>query len=135
MSTVDLTRFNEMPIAGHIGFHFVFARDGGSEVQLTVGPELGNAQGIGHGGILPVLIDAAGTLAIQSSFPEPERVRVLTADLRVNLIGTLAIGATVTARGSVTHLGERTCFAQVDVAAGGATVGLGQLTCVVRRVE
>ena len=133
MSSIDVTRFNAMPIARHIGFRFVSAQDGTATVRLEISAELGNAQGIGHGGIVPILADAAGTLAVQSSFERPDDVRILTADLRVNLIGALRIGSVVTATGHVLHVGRSTCFSRVDVVDdAGETVGLGQLTCVAR---
>ncbi len=133
MSAVDLTRFNAMRFARYIGFEFVEAVDGASRVQLTVIDDHANAQGIGHGGIIPILVDAAGTLAIVSTFDEPEDVRVLTVDLRVNLIGAARLRSTLTARGDVVHVGRGTSFSRVEVVDDdGETIGLGQLTCVAR---
>jgi len=121
-----------MRFARDIGFEFVEAVDGASRVQLTVTDDHANAQGIGHGGIIPILVDAAGTLAIVSTFDEPDDVRVLTVDLRVNLIGAARLGSTLTARGDVVHVGRSTSFSRVEVVDDDETIGLGQLTCVVR---
>lgn len=130
---VDLSKFNTMRFARHIGFEFVTAESGASLVRLVVTDDHANAHGIGHGGIVPILVDAAGTLAVVSTFDPPEDVRVLTADLRVNLIGAARLGSVLTARGAVIHVGRSTAYSCVEVTDDlGETIGLGQLTCVAR---
>lgn len=126
---IALDRLNAMAFARHLGFVFEQAEDGRSAVSLQTGPEHENLQGRVHGGVLPVLVDAAGATAIASQ----SDAAVVTADLRVNLIKPVTPGQRVTAVGTVTHAGPSSAFASVVVTAGGdGVVALGQVTCIVK---
>jgi len=127
---IDLARLNAMPVARHLGFVFESAANGSSVVILDARPEHENLGGRVHGGILPVLVDAAGATAIASQTDDA----VLTADLRVSLVKPVAPGQRVTATGTLTHASATTAFASVVVKDGSdAVVALGQLTCVIKR--
>jgi acyl-coenzyme A thioesterase 13 len=120
-----------MPFAKHIGFEFHPAGRGTSEVRLEVLPRHLNTQGTGHGGLFSILIDAAGTAAVLSRLTD---VRVVTVDLRANLVGRLEPGDKVIARGTVSLVDGSTCYASAVVTNQDAvTIALGQLTCVLKR--
>lgn len=126
----DLARLNAMPFARFIGFTFEDAPEGTSIVLLEVQPHHQNIQGAAHGGLLPIIIDAAGATAVSSKAPD---AFVVTADLRTNFIAAVAVGDRLTAVGNVVHLGGSTGYAQVVVTdANGRTLALGQVTCVVK---
>ncbi len=131
METDSLREPNEMPFARYLGLRFRPAPGGGSDVSLEIRPELLNTQGIGHGGLVPILVDAAGATAVLA---QVEGAKVVTADLRAQLIGSAQPGDTLTARGTVMHLGTSTAYASVVVSnQTGAAIGLGQVTCIIRR--
>ena len=126
-------RLNEMAFAEHIGFQFRSAPKGTSLVTLKVMPYHLNTQGSGHGGIIPILIDAAGTSSILSILPD---VNVISADLRANFIGKLTMSENVEAVGTVSFVGKSTGYSSVVVKnQSGETIALGQVTCVIRQRE
>lgn len=121
---------NEMAFAKHLGFEFRPAPVGTSLVTLTVLPFHMNTQGSCHGGIIPIMIDAAGTSSILSLSSE---IQVISADLRANFIGKLELSDIAEAVGTVTFVGKSTGYASVVVSNQiGEKIALGQVTCVLR---
>lgn len=129
--SLDLARLNGMAFAQHLGMVFVRASEGEAVVTLEVAARHGNLRGQLHGGIMPVVIDAAGSVAIWSTVPE---ATVLTADLRVNFVAPVEAGDRVEAVGRIAHGGGGTGFASVVVRNGrGEVVALGQVTGIIKR--
>jgi uncharacterized protein (TIGR00369 family) len=131
--TLDLNQLNRMAFAQHIGMTFESAKDGECLVSFVAQPFHGNTRGHVHGGVLPMIIDAAGATAIWSTAPQAS---VFSADLRVNFIAPVASGQKVEARGHVVHRGGSTAYAAVTVMGeDGTTLALGQVTGVIKRSQ
>ncbi len=95
--------------------------------QMVVTPEMGNRNGVLHGGSLMTLADtAAGTSAFINS---PADVSNTTVEAKTNFTRPIKVGDTVTARCVPLHVGRTTVVLQVIMTRGdGKTVGMTSQT-------
>jgi 1,4-dihydroxy-2-naphthoyl-CoA hydrolase len=83
------------------------------EAELTVGPELGNRNGVLHGGALMGFCDNVGGTA--ASLNLPRGARTTTVESKTNFFRPVAVGSTATARCVPLHRGRTTSVWQTTV--------------------
>lgn len=128
----DIERVNKMPFAIHAGFRWESAGDGRAVVSMRIQDFHLNGREVAHGGVVPILVDAAGATCLGSATGG----NPMTVDLRVNLISAVRAGDTLVAEGKAVYVGSGTAHSSVVVTnQRGETVALGQLTCVIRRPQ
>ncbi|QCO57738.1 PaaI family thioesterase (plasmid) [Pseudorhodobacter turbinis] len=95
--------------------------------EMLVTPEMGNRNGVLHGGALMTLSDTtAGTSAFINS---PVGVSNTTVEAKTNFMRPIKVGDTVTARCTPIHVGRTTLVLQVKMTRGdGKTVGMTSQT-------
>ena len=98
---------------------------------LSLRPDLGNRNGVMHGGAIMSLIDAAGADAVRSLQKPGEPLPSLpTTDLNVTFVNPAR--GSVIAIGRVVRRGRSIAFTQVEVRdEAGTVVALGRATYVV----
>ncbi len=82
------------------------------EMRLKIRPELMNAMGTLHGGVISSLIDCALYWSIHSTLP-PE-VNLPTNEIKVNYFRPVKTGE-IRAKAKVLHRGKRTVTGEVEV--------------------
>jgi acyl-coenzyme A thioesterase 13 len=126
----DLSQFLEKHAATrlyrHAGFKLVSYQDGEAVMECPVIPETQNVNGDLHGGILALLVDEAGTVALASR--DREGRPGVTTDLNLTC---LAPGRPphVRAVAKALKVGKRLGYVQVDVlGSDGTLVAQGRMT-------
>lgn len=98
----------------HLGFELTGWSDGWARVEMALGPELMNRQGLPHGGIHATLLDTAmGYAGCYTGDPE-KRQMALTLSLTVNYTGRPA-GRHLVAEGRRVGGGRSTYFAEATL--------------------
>ncbi len=97
-------------LQSHLGFELTGWREGRARVEMSVGPHLGNRQGVVHGGIHATLLDTAMGYSGCYTGDPARRVLALTLSLTVNYLGPVG-GARLIATGERTGGGRSTSFA------------------------
>jgi acyl-coenzyme A thioesterase 13 len=81
----------------------------GLELALAIDERHVNGRGFAHGGVLAALADVA--LGYAASSAEEPPVRLITASLTIDYVGTVRSGQTVIATVDVQRVGRRLAFA------------------------
>ena len=100
---------SRIPFVEHLGFELQALSPGGSELVLEVRPELTNAWGVAHGGLLMTMLDIAmahaarsplreggetqasvATVEIKTSFMRPAEGRLVARGRRIHRTASLA---------------------------------------------
>ena len=127
------------PVAAHafrgfnglIGHEVVAWRHGFVEMRLEVRPELCNANGLLHGGVLMTLLDSAMTCAIQTH--AGVGAGFTTVEAKTNFVRPITAGSgTIRAMGAVLHVGSRLATAEGRIVdAAGKLYAHATTTCIV----
>lgn len=119
------------PIAELLGMTAVAVDPGAVRMQLTPGPQHYNPIGTVHAGVAATLIDSVMGCAVQTRLEAG--VGYTTTDLHVHYVRALTDRTgTITAEGSVVHLGRRTATAEGRVVdAAGKLYAHGTCTCII----
>lgn len=112
-------------LTGFLGMRVVEATAGRAVVELEVRPDLLQAFGAVHGGVVAVMVDHALGSAI---FPSvPRGTWPATLEFKLNYLAAVREG-TIRATGEVIALRARTAVVQVEVTNDGRPVALAQGT-------
>jgi uncharacterized protein (TIGR00369 family) len=123
------------PFFNLIGFTLIDFGPKWAKTRIELRPELQNANGVMHGGVLATLIDASITQAMLMT-DEYQEVRdtkgsMTSVDLRVKYLRPLARGA-ATCDAKIVHLGRRVGHASaVVVNDDGKEIALGDSTIMI----
>ena len=102
------------PILATIGAELVEIDEGKAVFAFEPAEFQYNPIGSVHGGVYATLLDSACGCAVQSMLPAG--VGYTSLDLSVKFLGTIRVGSgTVTATGTVDHLGKRTALASAEL--------------------
>ena len=109
------------PVLKFVGIELVEVEVGYATLALPYREEFHNSMGLIQGGILGVLADVAGGVALYSVLPDPSRVVIPTIEFKLNFLRPARQGKII-ARGRVTHHGRQIAVCQVDISAGAETL-------------
>ncbi|MHB8420390.1 MAG: PaaI family thioesterase [Myxococcales bacterium] len=127
----DLTAFLEehrsTKLYRFAGFRLVSHGAGEAVMECPVGPETQNVNGDLHGGILALLVDEAGTVALASS--DRDGRPGVTTDLNVSYLSP-GRPPLVRALAKTLKVGKRLGYVQVDIvgAGDGKLIAQGRMT-------
>lgn len=108
---VDLHQLLD-PFASHLGIETLSMQDGMAELTVELIPELLNAAGMAHGGLMATLVDcAAGTAAFTAMAEDKMPV---TTDFNLTCLKACFQGF-LTAKSKVVHRGRRLMHCEVEV--------------------
>lgn len=116
-----------------LGMNMTSIEPGSATFDLKTRVEHFNALGIVHGGIAASLLDSAMACAIHSTLNAGDGF--VTVELKVNYIRAVGTeGETLTARGTVIHVGRSTAVADGQIRNDdGHLVAHATTTCLIRR--
>jgi acyl-CoA thioesterase len=120
------------PLFQMIGFQAIDFGPRFAKMKVSFRPDLCNANGVMHGGILATLIDASITQAMLMT-DEYDAIRkskggMATVDLGVKYLRPVTRGEAI-CEANIVHLGKRVAHATVSVSTGeGKPVALGSAT-------
>ncbi|MFJ3196534.1 PaaI family thioesterase [Streptomyces griseoviridis] len=126
----------DAPFIGRLlGMRFDEVEHGRMVISLTTRPEFANPLGTVHGGIAATLLDSVMGCAVHSTLPPG--VGYTTLELKVNYIRAAGTGGqTLTADGSVIHLGRSTATAEGRVHdENGKLIAHATTTCLILRPQ
>ncbi|MER6086029.1 PaaI family thioesterase [Streptomyces sp. NPDC001833] len=132
MRWVATERSSDIPsIDRLIGLRFEEVEHGRIVISLDTRPDFANPLGTVHGGIAATLLDSVMGCAVHSTLPAG--VGYTTLELKVNYIRAARTdGHTLTATGSVIHVGRRTATAEGKVVdADGKLIAHATTTCII----
>ena len=124
--TAILARMSEFPLHHRLGFTLLSAADGRATAEATVRPDVLNAAGVLHGGVLYAVLDIAAFCAAVSVLPPA--TNAVTHDLHVQVLRASPPGATLHLEATVRKIGKRVLFVDVEARNGDAVVALGRVT-------
>ncbi|MBP2328380.1 uncharacterized protein (TIGR00369 family) [Kibdelosporangium banguiense] len=136
MRWVQTERPTGIPTIGRLlGMRFDEVEHGRIVVSLDTRPDFANPLGTVHGGIAATLLDSAMGCAVHTTLPA--RVGYTTLELKVNYIRAAQTdGRTLTAEGTVIHVGRRTAAAEGRVTdEKGKLVAHATTTCLIINSE
>lgn len=138
MTGLDLLRWvkTEHPaetpsIDGLIGMRFDDIEHGRVVISLDTRPDFANPLGTVHGGIAATLLDSVMGCAVHTTLPAG--VGYTTLELKVNYIRAARTdGQTLTATGTIIHVGRRTATAEGKVLdQNGKLIAHATTTCII----
>ncbi len=104
----------------HLGIQLLDASEGHAVVQVTVAEQHLNGLGVGHGGTLFTLADAAMAYASNSGLPIDQQA--LATGGSIDFLAPARVDATVTARATTVAVSGRTSVHDVQVTADDGTL-------------
>ncbi|MFF0885255.1 PaaI family thioesterase [Streptomyces sp. NPDC003456] len=115
MRWVQTERPTDIPSIGRLlGMRFDEVEHGRIVISLDTRPDFANPLGTVHGGIAATLLDSAMGCAVHTTLPAG--AGYTTLELKVNYIRAARTdGQTLTAEGTVIHVGRRTATAEGKV--------------------
>lgn len=114
-----------LPLHRALGIALVDDGDPVAGVQVTVGPGIVNPTGVLHGGLVPLLLDVAGFLALLPQLPlDRHAVTVSTAS---SIIAAARTGDVVRVEAVVDRLGRTQAFLSGRLLVGEKLVATGQV--------
>jgi acyl-CoA thioesterase len=119
--------FRVPPLHQILGITGELGPDDTGVARLTVDPNVHYGAQYAHGGILGVLVDIAGGVAVARRMPDPFRSVEGTIELKVNYLRKVREGELVATARAV-HVGRRIGVADVDVTNDGALVAKAIIT-------
>jgi len=99
----------------HFGMQFIRAEAGVCEMEATVKPELINASGLAHGGLLFALADTACAYAVGSL-----GTRGATINANLNYVRAASAGQRIVGRAEVVNRSRRMVSLRAEVVTGDA---------------
>jgi len=121
-----LALMDTFPLHQRLGFELVDAGDGRCEARVTAGPDVLNAGGVLHGGVLYAVLDVAAFCAAISV--TPPGVNAVTCDLHVQALRATPPGAVLALTAQVRKLGKRLVFVDAEATLDGQVVALARVT-------
>lgn len=114
-----------LPLHRSLGIDLVDDADPAAGVRVTVGPGLSNPGGMLHGGLVPLLLDVAGFLALLPQLTlDRHAVTVSTAS---SIIAPARVGDVVRVVPQVDRLGRTQAFLSGRLLVGDRLVATGQV--------
>ena len=114
-----------LPLHRSLGIELVDSEDPTAGVSLTVTPATANPGGVLHGGLVPLLLDVAGFLALLPRLPlDRHAVTVSTAS---SIIAPARTGDLVRVEAVVDRLGRTQAFLSGRLLVGERVVATGQV--------
>jgi len=87
-------------------------RRGRVTMEMRAQPRFLQVEGRVHGGVIALLADTAGALAVYSALPA--RTRLVTLEMKINFLAGIK-GGTITALGKVLRVGRNTGVSECEV--------------------
>lgn len=106
-------------ILDHFGMRFIRAERGVCEMEAAVKPELINAAGLAHGGLLFALVDTACAYAVGSL-----GTRGATINANLNYVRAASAGQRIVGRAEVVNSSRRLVSLRAEVVTGDADARL-----------
>lgn len=123
------------PVVKFVGIELLEARVGHATLVLPYREELHNSMGLIQGGILGVLADVAGGVALYTVLPDPAKVVIPTIEFKLNFLRPARQGKII-AQGKVTHHGRQIAVCQADLTTGQETLlATGLFTYMIKDAE
>ena len=123
------------PVVEFMGIKLVEVGVGDAALMLPHRQELHNSMGLMQGGILSVLADVAGGVALYSVLSNPLRVVIPTIEFKVNFLRP-ASGEDIFARGRVVKSGRQVAVCNVDISTHqGTLLATGLFTYMVKPIS
>ena len=111
-----LEAFQTQPFARHLGMEGADAGEGWFEVQLPIGPDHGQHDGVVHGGVIATLADTCAALAAHTLAAPHEQV--LTVEFKISYLRAARTG-TLRGRGMVLRQGRTLTASEAEIFAEG----------------
>jgi acyl-CoA thioesterase len=122
------------PVVEFMGIRLIEVAAGKAALMLPHREELHNSMGLLQGGILSVLADVAGGVALYSVLTDPLKVVIPTIEFKMNFLRP-ASGEDAFARGKVVQSGKQVAVCNVEVATKEEVLlATGLFTYMVKRV-
>jgi uncharacterized protein (TIGR00369 family) len=122
------------PVIKFVGIELLEVTAGHATLKLPFRGELHNSMGLIQGGILGVLADVAGGVALYSVLDDPAKVAIPTIEFKLSFLRP-ARRKDALARGKVTHCGRQIALCQVDVSADGEDLlATGLFTYMIKQI-
>ena len=102
------------PVVKFVGIQLLKVTAGHATLVLPFREELQNSMGLIQGGILGVLADVAGGVALYSVLADPAKVVIPTIEFKLNFLRPARQGE-ILGRGKVMHHGRQIALCQVDI--------------------
>ena len=119
------------PLHQLMGVRSIHGADGRSSIEVEVGPDMVNAAGMFHGGIVYTLCDMACYVALLGELEEGENAA--THDLHVSLMRAAQIGDTVRFTGRILRRGRSVAFLESEAHCGDQLLARATVTKTVLR--
>ena len=118
-----------------MGIELVEIAAGQATLMLPCREELHNSMGLVQGGILGVLADVAGTVALNTVLPDPLKAMIPTIEFKLNFLRP-ARKEDMVAKGKVAHRGRRIAVCHVDISTGQETLlATGLFTYMIKTLD
>lgn len=128
-------RLRRNPVLTFMGIEVLEVRSRESTVLLRHREELHNSLGLVQGGVLAVVADVAGGVALYSVLPDPWEVAIPTIEFKLNFLRP-AGSEDLIARGRLVHRGRQVAVCQVEVLdRSGRHLATGLFTYMVKPKE
>ena len=114
-ATSSTSMYDRDRVLHHLGIHVLDASEGHAVVQVTVAEQHLNGLGVGHGGILFTLADAAMAYASNTGLPGDQQA--LATGGSIDFLAPARVETTVTARATTVAVNGRTSVHDVQVTA------------------
>ena len=121
-----LALMSEFPLHKRLGFELVTAADGHAEARATVRPDVLNAGGVLHGGVMYAVLDITAFCAAMTV--TPSRTNAATHDIHVQVLRHSPPDAVLTLTADVRKIGKRLVFLDADATLDGKTIALARVT-------
>lgn len=119
---------NDSPMAKHLGFRTVSATKDRVVVECEVRAELGNRNGVMHGGMIMALADNTGGTATFLNLPAG--ASTTTIESKTNFFAAIRVGEIATAEATPLHRGRSTQVWQTRI-----TRADGKLAAIVTQTQ
>ncbi len=113
-NTADQLNANPLPLARHLGIHFVSAEPDKVVAELEITDALCTSGNIMHGGTAMALTDTVGAVATFLNLPEGAG-GTTTVESKTNFLAACPAGQKVTATSTPVHRGRRTQMWQTRI--------------------
>lgn len=125
-----LKRWSNMPVYDLLGIRVEQAGGRRARLRLPWRPELTQAIGLVHGGIIATLADSAAGWAV---FPEvPDASGCTTLEMKISYLAPV-VKADMVAKAKAVKIGRSTALVDVDVFSGRTLVAKSLVTYFIRR--
>ncbi len=121
-----LARMEGFPLHQRLGFELIDARDGTARARVAVGPDVLNAGGVLHGGVLYAVLDITAFCAAVTAVPS--NTNAATHDLHVSVLRASPPGAVLELSAQVQKTGKRLLFVDAEARIDGVLVALARVT-------